>query len=158
MNGEIVFTVVEPLAALEVVSYTPAEPVEKLETITIEFSDEIAGTFDIMAMSQIYLGSRSNGCSFEVNGNVLTITPFYAITAAGEYALKIPAGLITRVADGSEVAMNGEIVFVVTIPEAIDNVDAEVENDVIYDLSGRRIAEIVKPGIYIVNGKKVLVK
>ena len=54
--------------------------------------------------------------------------------------------------------MNGEIVFVVTIPEAIDNVDAEVENDVIYDLSGRRIAEIVKPGIYIVNGKKVLVK
>ena len=158
MNGEIVFTVVEPLAALEVVSYTPSEPVEKLETITIEFSDEIAGTFDIMAMSQIYLGSRSNGCSYEVNGNVLTITPFYPITAVGKYALKIPAGLITRVADGSEVTMNGEIEFEVSVPEGIDSVDAEVENDVIYDLSGRRIAEIVKPGIYIVNGKKVLVK
>ncbi len=41
---------------------------------------------------------------------------------------------------------------------AIDGVEAEVENDVIYDLTGRRVNEITKAGIYIVNGKKVLVK
>jgi hypothetical protein len=40
----------------------------------------------------------------------------------------------------------------------IEGVDAEVEEDVIYDLSGRRITEITNSGIYIVNGKKVLVK
>lgn len=41
---------------------------------------------------------------------------------------------------------------------AIEGVNAEAEDVVIYDLTGRRIAEIAKPGIYIVNGKKVLVK
>lgn len=38
--------------------------------------------------------------------------------------------------------------------------DVEVENEVkaIYDLTGRRVEAITAPGIYIVNGKKVLVK
>ena len=112
MSGEYKFTVVEPVKPLTVVSVTPSEAVESLETITITFSDEIAGTFNSEAMDQIYLGSRSNGCSYEVNGNVLTITPFYAITVAGEYALKIPAGVgITRVSTGETVTMSGEIVF-----------------------------------------------
>ena len=34
--------------------------------------------------------------------------------------------------------------------------DGNVEG--IYDLSGRRVTEISESGIYIVNGKKVLVK
>ena len=34
----------------------------------------------------------------------------------------------------------------------------EVGSPEIYDLTGRRLSEITKPGIYIVNGKKVLVK
>ena len=146
------------LKPLEIVTVTPTECVASLEMITIEFNDEIAGTYDENAMSQIYLGNKSNGCSFEVNGNILTVTPFYAITETGEYALKIPAGLITRVADASDVVVDGDIVFVVTVPEGIEAVAADDDNAVIYDLTGRRIAEIVKPGIYIVNGKKVLVK
>jgi hypothetical protein len=78
------------------------------------------------------------------------------ITKVGVHTFEIPAGLI-KATDGEEFA--GEtFTFEVTAPVGIDSVDAEVENDVIYDLSGRRIAEIVKPGIYIVNGKKVLVK
>ena len=145
------------LPALEITGYTPAEPVEKLETITVTFSDEIEGTFDMMAMSQIYLGSKSNGCSFAVEGNVLTITPFNAITTPGEYALVIPAGLITRKANGEDVTLNGDITFTVVEPTGIEGVDAEVEQT-IYDLTGRKIETITKPGIYIVGGKKVLVK
>ena len=40
---------------------------------------------------------------------------------------------------------------------AIENVETATVN-VIYDLSGRRVSEITEKGIYIVNGKKVLVK
>ena len=41
---------------------------------------------------------------------------------------------------------------------AIENVEVENEVKTIFDLTGRRVEEITAPGIYIVNGKKVLVK
>ena len=41
---------------------------------------------------------------------------------------------------------------------AIEGVEVENEVKAIYDLAGRRIEAITAPGIYIVNGKKVLVK
>ncbi len=40
----------------------------------------------------------------------------------------------------------------------VENVEVEAEAEVIYDLTGRRIEAITASGIYIVNGKKVLVK
>ena len=40
----------------------------------------------------------------------------------------------------------------------IENVEVENEVKAIYDLTGRRVEEITAPGIYIVGGKKVLVK
>ena len=40
----------------------------------------------------------------------------------------------------------------------VENVEVENASNVIYDLTGRRVEEIAAPGIYIVNGKKVLVK
>ncbi len=41
---------------------------------------------------------------------------------------------------------------------AIEGVEVENEVKTIYDLTGRRVEAITAPGIYIVNGKKVLVK
>ena len=41
---------------------------------------------------------------------------------------------------------------------AIENVEVENEVKAIYDLTGRRVKEITAPGVYIVGGKKVLVK
>ena len=41
---------------------------------------------------------------------------------------------------------------------AIENVEAEAEGTVIYDLTGRRVNEITKAGIYIVNGVKKVIK
>ena len=40
----------------------------------------------------------------------------------------------------------------------IENVEVENEVEAIYDLTGRRVEAITTPGIYIVGGKKVLVK
>ena len=39
---------------------------------------------------------------------------------------------------------------------AVENVEVVTEDVVIFDLSGRRVNEITAPGIYIVNGKKVI--
>ena len=41
---------------------------------------------------------------------------------------------------------------------AIENVEVENEVKTIFDLTGRRVEAITAPGIYIINGKKVLVK
>ncbi len=41
---------------------------------------------------------------------------------------------------------------------SIDNAEVDMEKAVIYDLLGRRIEKIVEKGIYIVNGKKVVIK
>ena len=41
---------------------------------------------------------------------------------------------------------------------AIENVEVDNEVKTIYDLTGRRVEAITAPGIYIVNGRKVLVK
>ena len=38
---------------------------------------------------------------------------------------------------------------------AIENVEVVTE-EVIFDLSGRRVSEITEKGVYIVNGKKVI--
>lgn len=42
-------------------------------------------------------------------------------------------------------------------PTSIDSID-EDENSELYDLSGRRVNDTRKPGLYIVNGKKIFVK
>lgn len=64
---------------------------------------------------------------------------------------------------GDFVANGGQIIdfmLQATVPTAIEEVECDDEEteDIIYDLSGRRIYEITKPGIYIINGKKKLVK
>ena len=41
---------------------------------------------------------------------------------------------------------------------AIENVEQENVVNGIYDMQGRRVEKIVAPGLYIVNGKKMLVK
>ena len=45
----------------------------------------------------------------------------------------------------------------IAVPTAIDNIFVETEQTT-YDLQGRKIEKITQAGIYIVNGKKVLVK
>ncbi len=59
-------------------------------------------------------------------------------------------------------AMLGQIINVVFGDEnsvtSISNIAVEDAENVIYDITGRRVNEITEAGIYIVNGKKVLVK
>lgn len=47
--------------------------------------------------------------------------------------------------------------IVFSVPTAINFIKAD-ENTVIYDVTGRRVSKAVKGGLYIINGKKTLVK
>ena len=42
--------------------------------------------------------------------------------------------------------------------EIVEEVEVESTAKTIYDLSGRKVSSMSAPGLYIVNGKKVLVK
>ena len=63
---------------------------------------------------------------------------------------------------GDFMANGGQIVdFMIEVvgdETAIEDVEVESDVEVIYDMQGRRLEEITKPGIYIVNGKKIFVK
>ena len=113
-NNEIVFTVEAP--ELKVVKKTPDMPVWNLRNISIEYSDEIVGTYNANSSSKIYMDSIVNAASFSVNGKVLSITLDKKLETVGEHYLYIPAGLITRKVDGSDVVCNGELKFVVRDP------------------------------------------
>ena len=115
----IAFKKLDPLAVLK---YTPAEEVESLKIITIEYNDEIAGTYNAANATKIYVGSANNKASYSVSGNILTITLDNAITETGEYALTIPSGLITRKVNGEAVTCDGEIRFKVKAATVVDPV------------------------------------
>ena len=89
------------------------------------------------------------------DGNVVTFTTD-AEVPNGTYKL----ANLNNVVDNSSFLAPAELPeYTITVDNttAIEGVDAEAEQT-IYDLTGRRITEITKGGIYIVNGKKVLVK
>ena len=100
----------------------------------------------------------------DMNNNEAPVAKNYAVSYAGE-AKEAEAIAATTLAYNDEyVAFINytDATYIYMYNEAvtttIEAVDAEVENSVIYDLTGRRIEKITESGIYIVNGKKVLVK
>ena len=92
--------------------------------------------------------------SYWVSGGYLNI--YFAIPVVSDS--KVVHYINFEYEDNASEAEGTYTITVEAVDTAIHGVEAEVENDVIYDLTGRRIAEITKGGIYIVNGKKVLVK
>lgn len=48
--------------------------------------------------------------------------------------------------------------FVVKYPTSVEEIEAEDKENVIHDLTGRHINSITRPGIYIKNGKKIIIK
>jgi hypothetical protein len=157
------FTVVAPAVPLTIVSQTPAadEEVAKLETITITFSENIEVT-GIEATDQFPIYSENSTwpaamANWSVYGDELILNLGSAITEVGTYKLILPAEFFAGTESGAKMESDAVIYFTVNDTTGIEGVDAEGEQT-IYDLTGRRIETITKGGIYIVNGKKVLVK
>ena len=90
-------------------------------------------------MSNVALSNASGTVSVFKNNAYKAYLPTSAVPAAANNA----ASFSFRFGEGTT---------------GVENVEVENEVKAIYDLTGRRVEAITAPGIYIVNGKKVLVK
>ncbi len=90
-------------------------------------------------MSTVALSSASGSVNVFLNNAYKAYLPASAVPAAAQGA----ANFSFRFGEGTT---------------AIENVEVENEVKAIYDLTGRKVEAITAPGIYIVGGKKVLVK
>lgn len=104
----------------------------------------------------------------EWSGNEYKSTP---ITEAGKYTLDLSEIVVDYAAEEyideygypnikwhmMNHKCEGTYTWVIT-DTAVDNVEVEGGEQTIFDLTGRRVKNITNAGIYIVNGKKVIVK
>ena len=156
-----------------VFSYTPNSYTTELKTISITFSEAIrmegitsADQFPIYnAGNDLFPAGMGN---WTLLGETLTIELECSITTNGDYYIVIPGECIVSEITGKSPTEDIRINFVVYNEDqtSIEDVKGEPTVDAsqngnvktIYDLTGRKIETITKGGIYIVGGKKVLVK
>ena len=148
-----------------VFSYTPNSYTTELKTISITFSEAIrmegitsADQFPIYnAGNDLFPAGMGNWTLF---GETLTIELEYSITTNGDYYIVIPGECIVSEITGKSPTEDIKINFVVYNEDqtSIKEIDCDNKVVVIYDLTGRKIEKMAKDGIYIVGGKKVLVK
>ena len=147
-------------------------------TASIEEGSDYIPTGDLVSYSFYNNNATSDESGWNSIGEVIngdarstvTLPQFTVPTEEGIYRVRVKLDWcnIDPMGDqdgkfGDFIANGGQIVdFMLQIatPTAIDNIECEEKSDkdIIFDLSGRRIMEITKPGIYIINGKKKFVK
>ncbi len=149
-----------------ILSYSPNSYTTELKTISITFSEAIR-LEGILSSDQFPIYNAENDIfpagmgNWTLAGEILTIVLESAITINGDYYITIPSECIVSEVTGKSPAEDIRINLVVYNEDQTSIEDVKGENgnvEVIYDLTGRKVETITKPGIYIVNGKKVLVK
>lgn len=160
------FTVIE---SLKVTSVTPAEDAEyeSVSEIVLTFNKPVF--HDYVSALLVY---DENGTEYEFTKQVgeeeyqvetlkfVTETP---ITAAGTYTFTLEDYAVFCYGTNQQMETAGTLKFTFTVKAAdetgINNVESENGKvNAIFDLTGRKVKEITAPGIYIVNGKKIIVK
>ena len=106
--------------------------------------------------------SVAAGSPVVVNGNVNLSMSNVAVNKGSYQELTVATVLSASGDSVEEVATASPFTFSMGEATAVKGIEAETnEKDgtsAIYDLSGRRVERVTKAGIYIVNGKKVVVK
>ena len=148
-----------------VFSYTPNSYTTELKTISITFSEAIR-LEGILSSDQFPIYNVENDIfpagmgNWTLAGEILTIVLESGITINGDYYITIPGECIVSEVTGKSPAKDIRINLTVYNEDqtSIEEIDCDKENVVIYDLTGRKIENTTKPGIYIVGDRKVLVK
>ncbi|MBQ7878559.1 MAG: chitobiase/beta-hexosaminidase C-terminal domain-containing protein, partial [Bacteroidaceae bacterium] len=163
-NSEVYdsYTIIDntPLAIDEC---TPAEgDVTSLKYVIVAFNKDINPYGDAIlkdaegeTVATASYGFVNPETNEELPWNYVVYTLPEEITEAGTYTLVIPEGTIYC---NNEFAPEFTIAFTITGATGIEGVGAENGEQEIYDITGRKVKSITAPGIYIVNGKKVVIK
>ncbi len=145
-------------------------------TLTLE------GTLTVASGGKIRVKARSTSLvdKFNVAGNISLTDPIFvidrltgewtegqdykifngdgSITLSGEPTFEPATPMSGYLWDYSRLESEG-VICITADPVGIHGVEAdELENAIIYDASGRRVTSMETPGIYVVNGKKVIQK
>lgn len=137
---------------------------ETIATVVLTFADGIVMADDAAATLAGVDNSYAETASFKAVDGGFAVTFETAPTEDGKYVLTVNAG-----AFGEESFINGgngkgsaEISIDYTIDSTLTAVEMVVadKNAKVYDLFGRQIKSVdrLAPGIYVINGKKVIVK
>lgn len=148
-----------------VFSYTPNSYTTELKSISITFSEAIS-LEGITSADQIPVYNVEDNTfpvgmgNWTLSGETITIELGTAITTNGDYYIIIPAECVVSKITGKKPAEDIKINLVVYNEDqtSIKEIENNNESVVIYDLTGRKVETITKAGIYIVGGRKVLVK
>lgn len=162
--------------------------VEKLERIVIEFNQNVRLSEEnwqqISREIKLKSGEKEYTLTYNPSSNVSNKLEYIAnaewtgfeyagtpITEEGTYELDLAALVVDYASESytdeygypatrwhvEKVTCEGKYTWTI-VPTSVENIEIEEGEQVIYDLTGRRVEEITNAGIYIVNGKKVLVK
>ena len=138
--------------------------ISAIDEFIIEFNQDVTcyaegfPVYDENGAEYAFMVSLQDKDGNELPSNMVRAYTATPITAAGTYTMFIfdvyPMGSWEGLNETYVFTFNGS-----SITSGIEEVKGENGNaKTIYDLTGRRVETITKPGIYIVNGKKVLVK
>lgn len=162
--------------------------VDQIENITITFNQPVQLYYDkegVTLSSKIVLKSGENEyVLYSNNSNDLTSLVYTTdewtgtdwaanpITAEGAYTLDLSTivvnygaedgideyGYPAKIWHAQNYSLAGTYTWTIGDDAAVDNIKVANGEQAIYDLLGRRVERITEAGLYIVNGKKVIIK
>lgn len=135
--------------------------VSELSQITMSFNNYMVSIVD--GADKPFLFNTETGEEvaasmwFEIGGKTVMIM-FPIVNTPGEWALIIPDGSLQKTIDDSFLP-EMEFIYTITTPVGIDSVKAAMaKGKEVYNLQGQKMSQVSKPGLYIVDGKKLFVK
>ena len=155
---------------LKIVSISPIEgaTTSSIDEFIIECNQDIqcwAEAFYVEGndgSERFFTPSMTDKDGNELPYNMIRLVADTPITTAGTYTLFIEDyNIVNTDWMNQEILPAKPYVFVFdgnSIVTGIENIEAENDNNTIFDITGRKVNEITKPGLYIINGKKVIIK